>query len=351
MCTRVMPPVLHINGRTCVCMFASTVWRLQVWEVDPGLALRDDARARGLKLQRRQDETRGHRERAFTSPLVPAAGLHSAPPPWRRSSKDSSSSPSPRCSSSWSATSTCARRTATPATSGGPTEGCSSASRRGPRTRRRTRTCPPRSRPDLTSRSGTWTGTWTSTSAGTTWWCSSTSRRPAAPRSAATWWRTSSWSSRATARPARGSAPATGPAEPSRGSSPGSPRAGAAGCTPTGPSSRAACPWWWTRGTRRVPRRTEGEGGGGDLQDRCGRRVGGHQFIIELMCSTHSLDHMERITRSLTHSHSLIHSLTYSHLFTPSLIPFTSSLIHSLTHPSLPHLFRSTEQYSLKKSK
>ena len=115
------------------------------------------------------------------------------------------------------------------------------------------RSCPPNS----TSPSGTWTDTWSSTSKGTTWSRSCTSRRPGAPLSGGTWWGIFAWSSRATASRARRSAHVTGRAETSPGSSPASPRAGAAGCTRTGPSWRTVCPSLWIR---RRPRGTRGTG-------------------------------------------------------------------------------------------
>lgn len=110
---------------------------------------------------------------------------------------------------------------------------------------------------NTTSPSGTWRGRSISRSKGRTWSCFCTSRRLAGLPSVGTLSRMSVWRFRATADRARRNVPATGRTARRPGSSPGFPPAGAAACTPTGPSSPTVCRGSSTR--RRTSRKLWGE--------------------------------------------------------------------------------------------
>ncbi len=107
------------------------------------------------------------------------------------------------------------------------------------------------------SPSGIWSGLWILKSKGMMWSCSSTSRRPAAPRSGGTWSRMSGWRFRATVDRDRRSVPVTDPIGKRPGSSLGSPPVGVVAYTRTGPNWPTAYRGFWTK--RRTGWKTKGD--------------------------------------------------------------------------------------------
>ena len=167
---------------------------------------------------------------------------------WSRGAANSCWSSSDPCVSCWFSISTSLPGWSISA----PRTGISRRKTRGTSSRLRT----PTTLRNTTSPWGTWRGRSISKSRGRTWSCFCTSRRRGGLPSGGTWSRMSAWRSPATADRARRSVPATGRTARRPGSSPGSPPAGAAACTPTGPSSPTVCRGSSTR--RRTSRRTRG---------------------------------------------------------------------------------------------